>query len=126
MNKQDEWTLDKAIIKLLSPLLRGMQKLGELFSTNYKKEIFLYRADAPCYCKKEASYEHCCLPKDMKRNRRAVYLVKTHIRTGNEIRKLKFVKNEQDILKTFKAGSVNPLNKDGKYVDTGIDGIGAV
>jgi hypothetical protein len=57
------------------------------------------------------------MPINNANNKNAYLITKTHIPSGKKIEKFKLRKKE-NYFNNFKPGSINPLNKDGRYVDT--------
>ncbi|MGK7389386.1 MAG: SEC-C domain-containing protein [Candidatus Cyclobacteriaceae bacterium M2_1C_046] len=101
-----------------------MNVFSSLFS-KIRDELFpafritehLYNGNNKCYCGSGNKYLHCHLPINNANNKNAYLRTKTFIKSGKTIEKIK-IKQKKNYRTNFKPGSINPLNKEGKYVDT--------
>jgi hypothetical protein len=94
-----------------------LTKIRDKLFPPFRITDFLYNGNAECYCGSGEKYAKCHQPINEAKNRNAYLITKTYLKSGKRIEKVK-IRHKKTYLKNFKPGSFNPLNKDGKFVDT--------
>ncbi|UII33664.1 hypothetical protein LVD17_07510 [Fulvivirga ulvae] len=115
---QDSFLIDKIVWTILTPVLKPLSYLNERFFPEYEIDERLLRNNESCYCDSKKEYSSCHQPELKKRGKIAIKVTKTYKKSHRTIVKYKIKPNEKQILRQLRSGSVNPLNTDGKYVDT--------
>lgn len=110
--------LDKLVWKILTPILTPINFLIDLFSPSYKLTKVVFKNNDSCYCGSRRNYSNCCLMKNRQKSKIAIKIIKDYLDSDRQEIKVKVVNDEKSILKKFTPGTINPLNKNGSFVDT--------
>ena len=108
-NQEEDFIVDKIVWKILTPILKPLSYLTDLFFPYTEVRRAPLGILEPCYCGSGLNYQNCHRTADKKKNKMAIKIIKSS-RKGEKV-KYKLVNIKDPKVKIFK----------GEMRDSGID-----
>jgi hypothetical protein len=110
--------IDKIILAILTPILKPFIYMGNILFPSYEIRKDLLNSNDYCSCGREKTYSNCCQERHKRKGEIAIKIIKTYKISNRKVVKVKIIRDEKSVLKKFKPGAINPLNKRSSFVDT--------
>lgn len=122
MGKKNDLYIDSVLVEIVDFVIFPLSYLFKDKDSKYRYQKIFFKDDDLCYCNSGIEYGKCCKTVDKAKNRKAIHITKTNVKTKKTKVKQGFVNTKNYTNIKFRRGTINPLHKRGNYIITNIEG----